>query len=87
MKKGYLEKNVYTVKQRKMNKNLWINIVKERLEKTIDLAKLFWTLHLTNTYLFTPAYVTIPSLTLRFHIFLIFLIKVHIFISVSKILY
>uniref|UniRef100_A0A166CRY1 Uncharacterized protein n=1 Tax=Daucus carota subsp. sativus TaxID=79200 RepID=A0A166CRY1_DAUCS len=45
-----------------MNKNLWINIVKEPLEKTIDLAKLFCTLHLTNTYLFTPAYVIGPSM-------------------------
>ncbi|XP_074359168.1 mitochondrial ATP-independent inner membrane protease subunit 1a-like [Apium graveolens] len=45
-----------------MNTNLWSNIVKEAFDKTLVLAKFFCTLHLTNTYIFTPAYVTGPSM-------------------------
>ncbi|KAL8091002.1 hypothetical protein AgCh_040185 [Apium graveolens] len=51
-----------------MNTNLWSNIVKEAFDKTLVLAKFFCTLHLTNTYIFTPAYVTGPSMIPTFKI-------------------
>ncbi|KAL8090985.1 hypothetical protein AgCh_040168 [Apium graveolens] len=51
-----------------MNTTLWTYIVKEAFDKTLVLAKFFCTLHLTNTYLLTPAYVTGPSMIPTFEI-------------------
>ncbi|XP_074358408.1 mitochondrial ATP-independent inner membrane protease subunit 1a-like isoform X1 [Apium graveolens] len=51
-----------------MNTTLWTYIVKEAFDKTLVLAKFFCTLHLTNTYLLTPAYVTGSSMIPTFEI-------------------
>ncbi|KAL8103480.1 mitochondrial ATP-independent inner membrane protease subunit 1a-like [Apium graveolens] len=51
-----------------MNTKLWSNIVKEALDKTLLVGKFFCALHVTNTYLFTPAYVFGPSMLPTFNI-------------------
>ncbi|KAK1378479.1 Mitochondrial inner membrane protease subunit 1 [Heracleum sosnowskyi] len=45
-----------------MNTNVWTNIVKEALDKTLLVGKFFCALHVTKTYLLTPAHLYGPSM-------------------------
>ncbi|WOH12000.1 hypothetical protein DCAR_0831496 [Daucus carota subsp. sativus] len=51
-----------------MNSKLWSDLVKEAFDKTLIVTKFFCALHLTTTYVFTPAYVFGPSMLPTFNI-------------------
>ncbi|CAK9181730.1 unnamed protein product [Ilex paraguariensis] len=50
------------------NVNQWTTTLKEALDRTLLIAKFLCALHVTNTYLFTPALVYGPSMLPTFHL-------------------